>query len=279
MSATAHETDTTRIKMSTTPPAATIIAKSIQELDALSGGLLMFCHDFVIPINLERLPEYLKRALHMESCIFNHKRKKTDTGVCGAIGRRQYEAYWRCLMAWFVGVVIEHDFCLPLLTITISAHVLSHTKGVINAENFKLISFQKRMIMMKSKISNDLQRTIEYNYTSIIRNVYRQYYPAWGEWSEQEQKMADEIGKRALERVKVLGKNKGTFHESTLIMTAMDVLLSGHDQAPCNTRELGRILGVSERNYKHENSIQNLRQALVLDVESTASAVQASIEV
>ena len=115
-------------------------------------------------------------------------------------------------------------------------------QGVINAENFKPISFQKRMIMIKSKISNDLQRTIEYNYTSIIHNVYRQYYETWGEWSEQEQKMAVEIGKRALERVKVLGKNRGTFHESTLIMTAMDVLLSGHDQAPCNTRELGRIL-------------------------------------
>ena len=34
---------------------------------------------------------------------------------------------------------------------------------------------------------------------------------------------------------------------------------------------------MSERNYKHENSIQNLRQALVQDVESMASAVQASI--
>lgn len=239
----------------------------------------MFCQDFVIPINLERLPEYLKRALHMESCIFNHKRKKTDMCLCGAIGRRQYEAYWRCLMAWFVGVVLEHDFCLPLLTITISAHVLSHTEGVINAKNFKPISFQKRMIMMKSKIASDLQRKIEYNYTSIICDVYRQYYKEWGEWSEQEQKIAVEIGNTALGRVKALGKNRGTFHESTLIMTAMDVLLSGHDKAPCNTRELGRILGVSERNYKNEISIQNLRQALVLDVESMASAVQASIEV
>ena len=51
------------------------------------------------------------------------------------------------------------------------------------------------MIMIKSKISNDLQRTIEHNHTSIIHNVYRQYHETWGEWSEQEQKWRSRLGR------------------------------------------------------------------------------------
>lgn len=238
------------------------LAANLVQLNTLSGGVLEFCHNHLVRIDLTHLKDYFKIARSVETCIFNSKRKKTDKDLRTDMGRARYEAYWRCLMAWFIGVALENKFCLPMLTITMTTHLLGYEKGVINANNFKHISFQKRMAMIKKEVGHLLQTPMEYDYGMIIRDVYRQYYKTWDEWPVAKQEHAEASAAEALQVARDLAKKRGTFHESTLVMTTMHVVLQHRDQQACNTAELGRVLGVSEKNFRYESGIGELRKAL-----------------